>query len=71
MSKKALDKQIDGDHYKSLIIQPAEYSFYNNIPALEASVIKYATRHRDKNGAKDIKKAIHCLQMLLELEYGE
>ena len=67
--KKALDKQIDGDHYKSLVIQPVEYCFYNNTPSIESSVIKYVTRHRFKGGKKDIKKAIHNLEMLLELEY--
>ena len=67
----ALEKQIGGDHYSKLKIQPVEYCFHNNIPAIEAGVIKYVTRHKDKGGAYDIKKAIHLLEILLKLEYGE
>jgi len=32
-------------------------------------VVKYVSRHRNKNGAEDIKKAIHFLNLLLEIEY--
>jgi hypothetical protein len=28
-------------------------------------------RHQAKNGAQDIKKAIHYLELILELQYGE
>jgi hypothetical protein len=35
----------------------------------EGNVVKYITRHKEKNGAADIKKAIHYLELLLELEY--
>lgn len=35
------------------------------------AVIKYVTRHASKNGAEDLRKAIHYCQLLLELEYGE
>jgi len=67
----ALEKQEGGGHYKRLKIQPVEYCFHNQIPALESAVIKYATRHRMKNGEGDIRKAIHCLELILELEYGK
>jgi hypothetical protein len=29
------------------------------------------TRHREKNGREDIEKAIHCLRLLLEIEYPQ
>ena len=36
------------------------------------NALKYITRHRRKgDGAKDIHKAIHYLEMILEIEYGE
>jgi len=66
-----LSIQISGTHYKSLKIQPVEYITLNNIPFIEGSVIKYVTRHRDKNGEADIDKAIHFLQLLKQLEYGK
>ncbi len=65
------DKQVGGDHYKDLAIQPAVFIYKNGIPAFEANVIKYVVRHKNKNGAQDIRKAIHYCQLILELEYGE
>lgn len=67
----ALEKQEGGNHYKDLAIQPIEYCYHNNIPSIEAGVIKYVTRHKHKGGAGDIKKAIHLLEMLMELEYED
>lgn len=68
MSK--LDEQVGDEYYKNLKIQPIEYCYHNGIPAIEAHAIKYITRHKFKNGAEDIRKAIHMLEVLLELEYG-
>jgi hypothetical protein len=67
----ALDKQEGGTHYKAMKIQPLEYIHANNIPYCEANVIKYVSRHRDKNGAQDIRKAIHYLELILQMQYGE
>lgn len=66
-----LSKQEGGGHYKGMVIQPVEYITKNYIPFIEGSVIKYVSRHRNKNGKEDIKKAIHFLELLLELEYPE
>jgi len=66
----ALTEQSGGSHYKSLPIQPIQYIHANHIPFAEGSVIKYVTRHKSKNGAEDIKKAIHFCKLILELEYG-
>ena len=70
MTTKALQSQEGGTHYKNMVIQPVEYIHSNNIGYLEGNVIKYVSRHKSKNGAEDIKKAIHYLQLILELEYG-
>lgn len=67
----ALEKQINGDHYKSLTIQPVEYIHANNIPFLEGNVIKYVTRWRNKNGIADLEKAKHYIELLIELESKE
>tara|TARA_B100001093_G_scaffold430159_1_gene425742 strand:- start:145 stop:354 length:210 start_codon:yes stop_codon:yes gene_type:complete len=65
---KALDSQIGGDHYK-LPIQPVEFIYKNQLDYLRGNVIKYVTRK--KNGAEDIRKAIHYCELLLELEYAD
>lgn len=62
----SLQKQEGGDHYRKMAIQPVEYIVANDIPFREACVIKYVSRHKDKNGAADIRKAIHFLEMILE-----
>lgn len=64
----ALEKQVSGDHYKSLKIQPIEFIHANGIPFTEGSVIKYVTRWRDKGGLADLEKAKHFLEILIELE---
>ena len=67
----ALKEQIGGGHYKSMAIQPAQYVHANKIPYLEGSIIYYVTRWREKNGIEDLKKALHTLELLIELETGE
>jgi hypothetical protein len=71
ISVSALDKQISGNHYKDKAIQPIVYIHANNLGFCEGNVIKYVTRHKEKNGAADIRKAIHYLELLLELEYKD
>lgn len=68
-SSKATETQVGGNHYASMKIQPTVFIHENNIPFLEGNVIKYVVRHRHKNGKQDIEKAIHYLQLLLQLEY--
>ena len=62
------DRQVDGDHYQKLAIQPMQYSMLNNLDACQHTVIKYVTRFRDKGGIKDLEKAKHCIDMLIEYE---
>lgn len=63
-----LDVQVAGGHYKDLKIQPIEYIHANGIPFAEGSVIKYVTRWRAKGGIKDLEKARHFIDLLIELE---
>ena len=67
----ASQRQAGGTHYKNLKIQPGYYCQVNNLPFFESNVVKYVTRHREKGKAKDIKKAIHMLEFLLEVEYND
>jgi hypothetical protein len=71
VKQDALAVQIGGGHYKDFKIQPVEYIYANNIPFLEGNVIKYTSRHKSKNKSADIKKAIHCLELILQMEYGD
>lgn len=67
----ALKKQEGGNHYKDMKIQPVEFITANQLGFLEGNVVKYICRHHAKNGAEDIRKAIHYCEMLLQVKYGE
>ena len=67
----ALARQVGGEHYRNMAIQPVEFIHKNGIGYLEGAVIKYVCRHKAKNKAEDVRKAIHFLELILELEYGE
>ena len=67
----ALAKQEGGSHYKDMKIQPVEFITANNLGFLEGNVVKYICRHHAKNGAEDIRKAIHYCELLLQTKYGD
>ena len=64
----ALNKQVAGNHYKDLPIQPVEYIHANALGYFEGNVIKYISRWRKKNGIADLEKAKHYIELLIELE---
>lgn len=66
LMSKASERQVGGEHYKTLPIQPGEYIRRNGIGWYEGNAIKYITRHKQKGGRQDIEKAIHYLELVLE-----
>ncbi len=66
---KSLTKQIGGDLYKKMTIQPAEFINKNKLLFAEGNAIKYICRHSEKGGIQDIDKAIHYLEMVKERDY--
>ena len=64
----ALNRQVDGSHYKDMTIQPIIYIYANNISFIEGNIIKYVSRWKNKNGIKDLEKARHLIDMLIEFE---
>ena len=68
---KATLKQVGGNHYKDCKIQPIEYITANNLTYAEGNIIKYVTRSRRKGGRKDLEKAKHYIEMILEMEYKD
>ena len=70
--KTATERQVGGQHYKGLQIQPGTFAHKNGLTFYEGCVIKRVCRHsRGGKGRQDIEKAIHELQIILELEYGD
>ena len=64
------DKQVDGTHYQGFKTQPIQFIIENNFLFPEASVIKYICRHRKKGKLKDLEKAKHYIDMIIERDYS-
>jgi hypothetical protein len=60
-------KQVGGNHYKDMPIQPAEFIHKNGIGYMEGCAIKYLARWKKKNGRQDLEKAKHYIELLLEM----
>ena len=71
MARDALDKQVGGNHYATMKIQPVEFITANNLTFLEGNVVKYISRHHAKNGADDVRKAIHYCELILKTVYND
>jgi hypothetical protein len=67
---KPSKRQVGGNHYKDMPIQPSTFIFKNKLNWFEGNAIKYICRHRLKGGKADLLKAIHYLELELEEEYG-
>ena len=48
-----------------------EYALANKLDYAQANVVKYVTRHADKNGKEDLLKAIHNIQLMIEHYYAD
>ena len=60
-------QQVGGTHYKDKAIQPWDYIASNNMGYLEGNVVKYVSRWKEKGGVQDLKKAMHYLTKLIEV----
>ena len=60
-----LNKQVGGNHYKLMSIQPWEIIDALNLNFYEGCVLKYLLRKKtDRVG--DLRKAVHCLEHMIE-----
>lgn len=66
-----LDVQQSGDHYNKRGIQPVEYGIANNLSFPQVNIVKYVTRHEDKNGIDDLAKSVHYHFFEALRVYGE
>ena len=70
-----LKKQVDGEHYIDMAIQPWEIIKKNKLDYWEGAALKYLLRWRVKDGIIDLDKCIHYLEQIKTLYkqgyYGE
>ena len=57
------DKQIGGNHYRKMNIQPYEFISKNNLSFFQGCVVKYVCRYLNKSGIEDLEKIIHYCQL--------
>ena len=72
----AYDTQVGGRHYVGMAIQPMQFSMANGLDACTHTAIKYLVRKKGDKAkrAEDLRKAIHCIQLLAQhegIELGE
>lgn len=70
----ALNTMVGGAHYQpdNKAIQPLD--FYHANPQLnfqQTNMIKYAFRHKEKNGIQDLLKVVHYALIEVGFEYPE
>lgn len=63
--------QQSGNHYKNGEIQPIEYSERNNLSTCQGNIVKYITRHKEKNGVDDLAKIVHYALLEALFVYGK
>jgi hypothetical protein len=61
------NKQVGGNHYDKMKIQPITFIVDNEISFIEGNIIKYVCRWKDKGGIEDLKKAKHYLDILISV----
>lgn len=72
MTSKTLKAQVGGGHYKGGSIQPIEFFMSNTqLDFCEQNMIKYAYRHKSKNGLEDLLKVVHYAMLEAKFHYGE
>lgn len=63
MTKNALSMQFGGSHYQNKAVQPVEFGMVNCLDDCAFSTLKYVTRHKEKAGELDLRKAHHFVEL--------
>jgi len=66
---EASERQVGGNHYTKMVITPREYGIANELDWDQINVVKYVSRHHDKNGLEDLEKAKHYIDLIIERYY--
>lgn len=63
-------RQVGGSHYAAKAIQPWDVIEANAMGFFDGNALKYLMRWRDKGGVEDLRKAVHYIERLIEMEVG-
>ena len=65
------EKQVGGKHYIKYKIQPSQFVVENKLLFAEGNAIKYICRHASKGEVKDLEKAKHYIDMIIDRDYSD
>ena len=65
----ALARQVGGDHYKTFVIQPIEFSTRNGLGFIQGDIVKRICRYNRPGGKghEDLRKIMHECELLIEM----
>ena len=63
----ANEQQVGGEHYRHKSIQPWDYIAANGLGFFEGNIVRYVSRWKEKGGVRDLEKARHYIDKLIEL----
>ena len=63
-----IKKQIGGQHYMNMGIQPWEIIDANGLDFYEGTALSYLLRWKHKGGVQDLEKAIHTIERRIAIE---
>lgn len=61
--------QVGGNHYQ-FEIEPVHLMVKYNLNWFQGEILKYVSRHTNKNGKQDLEKALHICDMAIDLKTG-
>lgn len=59
-------KQVGGTHYSCMKYQPIDLIIKLDLDFIQGCIVKYLSRHKNKNGKEDIEKAIQYMEFGLK-----
>lgn len=67
----ANEQQVGGEHYRNKSIQPWDYIAANGLGFFEGNIVRYVSRWKEKDGVRDLQKARHYIDKLIELSTAQ
>ena len=68
MEKDALKKQVGGEHYKEMNVQPIELIASLDLNFFQGNVVKYLSRRKGDDDITDWQKALHYCELAIKLD---
>ena len=68
MGKDALKKQVGGEHYKEMNVQPIELIASLDLNFFQGNIVKYLSRRKGDDDITDWQKALHYCELAIKLD---